>query len=747
MKWLKEHFTSNKILYRMFGSFALLSIIMLPIMTHLLYRGFQQSMRDEIFQAQQQNLQQMTNVVEFRAEYANVLMQMAKEDKDISTLFYQMEDTNNSKALAALSQLRMSVKQLHSIYIYNEYNGQIYCSSSPYPYSVSSLDSFEDQGFISMIESIEDYQRYVPYLRWVSQEKANEQRIGEYVYTYLLFDTYTNGSIKNIMAFNFHLGWMGDAMNFIRQGNESSLLWIVDRDGQIVYTDAGSLIGSSADSELLPEAVFTEPVGYEIIGESNDRQMLVYATPTRIGYEQWTFLSWINYSDLMAPMQRLIMLAWLVGGVFLILYLLLTAIVSGRLYIPVKKIIEQVKILQVEQRKKQEMEQYLFLRRLFQGELPDASSKIEEMLHQHGVGDDINQDNCVLLFSVDHEQTYLERFRKTISKMDKFIEDIIKAEMAAEYPQFLMVKMEDGLWAASVPVAEEGDSQKLQRIFESVNQQLQEQELTVSIAVSSQGHALSDTPYLYAEAMALLSFRFLLGEKHLISSETTEGLGEGRYIYPMETERRLISNLFAGKEQEASEAYQQFLQEIRCFAIYDMRLAFMMLANAIKRSSNNTIAEVSSALLEMEKVYAKIQTLETLEEVNQLFSDLIGEISERTHDYARQKHTRLVAQMQAYVEENYGSISLSMNEVADHIDMSAAYLGRLFKQIVGVTFTEYLTQFRMTKACEALTTTNKTVNEISEEIGFTNSSYFYIVFKKNMGCTPSQYRKQSEKLG
>ena len=82
--------------------------------------------------------------------------------------------------------------------------------------------------------------------------------------------------------------------------------------------------------------------------------------------------------------------------------------------------------------------------------------------------------------------------------------------------------------------------------------------------------------------------------------------------------------------------------------------------------------------------------------------------------------------------------------MADHVDMSAAYLGRIFKQLTGTSFTDYLMKYRLDAACDLLLHSGKTVNEISDAVGFTNSSYFYIVFKKNLGCTPSQYRKQNE---
>lgn len=745
MKRIREHFLSNQLLYKMFGSFALLSIVMLSLMTTLLYKAFQSSLCGEIFSAQKQNLQQITNAMDFRAEYAKYLMQSVREDKNISSLFYETNGQDMLDSLNALSNFRLSVRQLHSVYVYNEYNNKVYCSSGMTPYSSCSLDQFEDEEFVSILQTIDQYSKFSPYLRRIVQEKPNGQMVEEYVYTYLLFDTYSSGAIKNILAFNFYLDWMGEAMDYVRSGVDSSVIWAVTPDRNIVYSDNGKLIGTQVSEEVLPDSVYRNAAGYEIIGSGNNKKMLVYATPKYNADQPWTFVAWVDYSSLMKPLHQMNLLIWGIGLGFILVYLFMIALLSGKLYVPVKRTIDRVEGLVAEQRKKQEMERHILLRRLFQGELPESASKVGELLQQKGMTVDTERDRRVCLIALDHLAAYMRRHRKELHQKDALIGQWIHEQFDAAFPGYLMVRMQEGIWAVAIPTEDaEMDIQNIQRVFVGLNENLATQELTASLVISGTGHSISDVPFLYAEARSMLSFRFVLGQNNLITPQTTEDLGGGKYVYPIETEHRLVSALFSGKEQEAQKAYQEFAQQIRLFDVYDMRLAFMILANAIKRGSNETITEVSSVLLEMEKFYQKIQTLETVSEVNHLFHNLIGEIAEKTQDYALQKHKQIVQRMKDYVAENYGCISLSMNEVADYVDMSSAYLGRLFKQVTGETFTEYLTRYRLDKACEILRTTEKTVNKISEEVGFTNSSYFYIVFKKNMGCTPSQYRQKSE---
>ncbi len=168
----------------------------------------------------------------------------------------------------------------------------------------------------------------------------------------------------------------------------------------------------------------------------------------------------------------------------------------------------------------------------------------------------------------------------------------------------------------------------------------------------------------------------------------------------------------------------------------------MLLAYAIKTTSQKSMAEATGMLVEFDRFYKKIQNAEEISEVHDMFYRLIQEITDKIMKTSKERHEAMIGQIEAYVEKNYGNISLSMNEISDHVNMSSAYLGRLFKQVTGNTFSEYLTKFRLDKACSLLRNTDMTVNEISDQVGFTNSSYFYIIFKKNLECTPNQYRKQ-----
>ncbi|SDX99585.1 response regulator [Paenibacillus sp. CF384] len=83
---------------------------------------------------------------------------------------------------------------------------------------------------------------------------------------------------------------------------------------------------------------------------------------------------------------------------------------------------------------------------------------------------------------------------------------------------------------------------------------------------------------------------------------------------------------------------------------------------------------------------------------------------------------------------------LSLQEVAEHVGMNAAYLSVLFKEETGETYIKFLTRYRMELA-KMLLRRGLKVNEVSERVGYHTYRHFSEVFKKCTGTTPGQYRE------
>lgn len=92
-----------------------------------------------------------------------------------------------------------------------------------------------------------------------------------------------------------------------------------------------------------------------------------------------------------------------------------------------------------------------------------------------------------------------------------------------------------------------------------------------------------------------------------------------------------------------------------------------------------------------------------------------------------------------YIESHYME-DISLQDAAAQLHYSDAYFCRFFKQNFDKNFIMYLSEFRVEKAKELLSDVAVNIKDISQMVGFRDSSYFTKVFKRLTGVTPSEYR-------
>lgn len=123
--------------------------------------------------------------------------------------------------------------------------------------------------------------------------------------------------------------------------------------------------------------------------------------------------------------------------------------------------------------------------------------------------------------------------------------------------------------------------------------------------------------------------------------------------------------------------------------------------------------------------------------------ELINSNSAANTDY-QEKNRRLVESVMAYTRENYRNPDLSLKSISRKFGLSTTYLGKIFKSVYGESYSAFITACRLEQSKLALLETTKTVNEISAEVGFSNSTYFTTLFKNAFGMTPTAFRSRSK---
>ena len=104
---------------------------------------------------------------------------------------------------------------------------------------------------------------------------------------------------------------------------------------------------------------------------------------------------------------------------------------------------------------------------------------------------------------------------------------------------------------------------------------------------------------------------------------------------------------------------------------------------------------------------------------------------------------RQIESVKQYIYEHYGE-ELGVEQLADMVYMAPSYLSCVFKKETGQNLSKFIKAYRMEKAKELLENSHKKIVTISEQVGYSNVSYFCQSFREYFGISPQKYRSQGE---
>jgi two-component system response regulator YesN len=110
--------------------------------------------------------------------------------------------------------------------------------------------------------------------------------------------------------------------------------------------------------------------------------------------------------------------------------------------------------------------------------------------------------------------------------------------------------------------------------------------------------------------------------------------------------------------------------------------------------------------------------------------------------FSSNSHQAILKTITDYIAEHFHNENLDLKEVAEKVHITPSYVSTLFKKYTDVNFSEYVMRVRMEKAIELLVHTDLKVFEVAERIGYPNTQYFSVLFKRYTAHTPIAYRQQ-----
>lgn len=217
--------------------------------------------------------------------------------------------------------------------------------------------------------------------------------------------------------------------------------------------------------------------------------------------------------------------------------------------------------------------------------------------------------------------------------------------------------------------------------------------------------------------------------------------------YPYEHERELIGKVKIGDKTGAKEILNAMLGTIMISNPGDtntLKARLVELLSVLSRAAAEGGVDIN-LLLEKNLNYINralaIQNQEDLcAWISHALNDFIDSVYE-AHDTG--KITQIKPAID-FIEANYDQ-QISLADIAKASFLSVSRLAHLFKEQMGITLIDYLTNVRITHAKHLLIATDKSCTTICFEVGYNNQSYFTRTFKDIVGMTPRQFRDKNKR--
>lgn len=211
-------------------------------------------------------------------------------------------------------------------------------------------------------------------------------------------------------------------------------------------------------------------------------------------------------------------------------------------------------------------------------------------------------------------------------------------------------------------------------------------------------------------------------------------------------EERLLACIQAGDEEKAVEEARYFLR-----TNMDQRLEDRLLSQRGLLYSVNTLfrkaaqaAGVHPLLCDQisRQLARRLSLCGARPQLTELYFEMIRQYCRLCRENAAAGYSLSVQKILQYIQLNLTQ-ELSAESIGAAVNFSPGYVCRRFRAEVGVGLKEYIAGRRVKLACRLLRRSCLTVRQVAAYVGIPDWNYFTKIFKREMGCTPSEYRQQN----
>ncbi len=742
MKWLISK-NKNQIYRKLRSSIFILVFIIIAASSILFYDASLRTVLDNAYHVDVQMLNTHKSASLVMQKLALNITRQIYNDNQIAYLLYGTEYNPQElmTSVVHLNNYRMSIPYIDSIYIYNGGLKSISVSSvSAGGYNIplfgdeNTKDLFFDREIADIINDSEGkYNRYAPIARRIVYPEENKEP--QFCYTFMMTNVFGVGSIRHAVFVNFSSGWM---QQMAKEGeNSQSRTLIMDEQGIIVFSPEEGELFSNVSQEPFYRRIVSGADSDNFIQHMNGQEMMVTCLPSDVS--GWRYVRLTPYRSVVEEIYRVTRFILTMAGILAALGTIATLVLSKILYIPIGAVNERMNALS---------RQHLMRKALL------GTADMDSLISLKGAqGQPLALSSAtvyyVLLLKADRCREFPHPFdpEKTAGFQQAFMD--MAEEVFAGTFMVDAVDMGENVSIALILYAN-GDipadrtywTEAVTRLKQAAAKRL---ELSFSCAVSTPIYSPEDLAQTYRQVREALRYRIFTGRGSLIFLADVQTYSDREYAYPASKENHMVDCIMSGNAKDAKETVTEILKEIHEYSFLVIGLTVSRLAMSlsllVKEMQKGGFLEMPPSVNAHILAAASLDETDNFQDTVERFLQAIDVICGSLENKRDNKHTDLLQRINALIEEQYSDPSCCLNSIAEKINMSPAYLGRLYKHYTLKGVSEQINAVRLEHARRLLREDKRlSVLEVSRLVGFTSDSYFSKAFRKAHGMTPNEYR-------
>lgn len=769
-------------------SYIVIAVIITAILSLLLFNEFMNTSVNVIESDSRGKLNQNVNHMNLiRSRIFSLGQQMSNDSDIIQGIYGEQPESITDKAMLVrkLYNIIDSDSIIHSIFLFNSKSHDIFET-----FGVEQNEEFTKR----MLELLENYNIYdkVQFLpSRISYQKVNGEIKKENILTIIFSpieyadEEKTAGKTEfpsnSAILINLHADMIqGSIASSLEDGLSDTI--IIDKAGNVIFDSMEINFGTSiGDIPYIRDILDSDKTESSLVENIEGKKSLVVYK--NIEAPGWTFINVYTYESLFKDIYRLrIVIIFICIGVVLAA-VAFSNIAAKSIYSPFKKLIRSARevpdsIISTKlNRQSESVDDVQYLTNTFnsimkkavelESSINDSIPMIKKtylkelILGKHRMEarsaykmEDLfknlyleAENGCysVVVFSIDDYKVLLKN--KEVQNDNIVFSSIEMLIIKAISMYFICEPIDyenNYIYLLLRLTGEKYFSLKNKNIIEKIQMDIQKSlGYKISSAIGIPVNSIDDIHLSYSNAVDMIKYRLVYGYGSFFSYDMPEMADKLMPVSIDKRKEKLIQNIKIGDINNAEEEIDNIINDIsECQYDYIMLTLNQLMLNIVK--SVQTFFESDSEELNFNNIYSNLNTIGTLEEMKEFFMLYCSAAIDKIEKKRMNRISEVINEITGYILENYNRYDISAEGLAERVNLSPGYFGKLFNEHTGKSVNEYIVSLRLERAKELLSTSNISINNISGKVGFNNPTYFMTVFKKAFGMTPNQYRTENK---